>query len=223
MVNITTCAKPSTIVAGIAEQNPVLAKGVLVLLAESGMIQGRVVELKDGQPASDRDVAPCNVVIFDPCQIDEDVGAFMARVRKLRKDAAFVAYSTQTSRDQFLAPDSADNLCHVSKSDEPENLVLATLSAHRGAMYFSRSVSSGEGLAPDVLVSRIVPRSDDRLSPRENAVLLSFARGKALKQISEDLGLSERTVITYKSRAAKKLNLSSRSDIVQYALANRLI
>ncbi|WP_068115986.1 helix-turn-helix transcriptional regulator [Tropicimonas marinistellae] len=223
MVYFSTLAKPSTIVAGIAEENPVLAKGVSVLLAESGMIQGRVIPMKDGQPASDRDVAPCNVVIFDPCQIDENIGAFVARVRSLRKDAAFVAYSSDAAGGHFEPPGDGSPFCHVSKSDDPEHLLLATLSAHRGAIYVSRAVSSADGLPADVLASRVASRVGDKLSPRENAVLCAFARGKGLKQISEDLGLSERTINTYKSRAARKLNLSNRSEIVQYALTNRLI
>ena len=194
-----------------------------MLLAESGMIEGRVLQLRNGQPDNERESSPCNVVIFDPCQIEEDIADFVSRIRRIRDDTTFVVYSSHFSGEELEAALCIERFCCVSKSDDPEHLVLATLSAHRGAIYFSHSVTAAWGGSKSPAAARTASIGDDRLSPRENAVLLAFARGMGLKQISQQMGLSERTVNTYKSRAARKLNLASRSEIVQYALANRLI
>ncbi|HEX8851042.1 MAG TPA: response regulator transcription factor [Gemmatimonadaceae bacterium] len=57
------------------------------------------------------------------------------------------------------------------------------------------------------------------LSEREREVLVSIARGFSNKEIAGTLGLSVKTVETYKARVAEKLGLRSRVDIVRYASA----
>ena len=55
------------------------------------------------------------------------------------------------------------------------------------------------------------------LSDREREVLLRIARGFSNKEIAAELGLSVKTVETYKARMAEKLGLRTRVDIVRYA------
>jgi DNA-binding NarL/FixJ family response regulator len=59
--------------------------------------------------------------------------------------------------------------------------------------------------------------SDDALSEREREVLVGIARGFSNKEIAAKLGLSVKTVETYKGRMAEKLGLRSRVEIVRYA------
>lgn len=63
------------------------------------------------------------------------------------------------------------------------------------------------------------PRQDDGLSERERDVLVRIAQGFSNKQIAAALGLSVKTVESYKSRVAEKLDLRTRVDIVRYAAA----
>jgi DNA-binding NarL/FixJ family response regulator len=55
------------------------------------------------------------------------------------------------------------------------------------------------------------------LSEREQAVLVRVAVGFSNKEIAAALGLSVKTVETYKTRAAEKLGLRTRVDIVRHA------
>ncbi|HEX2780080.1 MAG TPA: response regulator transcription factor, partial [Gemmatimonadaceae bacterium] len=57
----------------------------------------------------------------------------------------------------------------------------------------------------------------DSLSDREREVLVRIARGFSNKEIAAELGLSVKTVETYKGRMAEKLGLRTRVDIVRYA------
>ena len=54
------------------------------------------------------------------------------------------------------------------------------------------------------------------LSPRERDVLRLTAQGYANKEIASRLEISIKSVETYKARAAVKLNLRTRADIVRY-------
>lgn len=58
----------------------------------------------------------------------------------------------------------------------------------------------------------------DRLSPREREVLDLLAQGYAQREIGEIIGVSVKTVETYRARLADKLGLRSRADIVRFAL-----
>ena len=58
----------------------------------------------------------------------------------------------------------------------------------------------------------------DPLSDREEEVLREIAWGRSNKEIGERLGISTKTVETYKARIADKLGLRSRTDIVRFAV-----
>ena len=60
------------------------------------------------------------------------------------------------------------------------------------------------------------------LSPREREVLDLVAQGYTNQQIADRLGLSVKTVETYRSRLVEKLGLRSRADLVRYALDSGL-
>ncbi len=59
----------------------------------------------------------------------------------------------------------------------------------------------------------------ESLSDREGEVLRFIARGFTNKEVANLLGVSIKTVETYKTRLNRKLNLHSRADVVRYALA----
>lgn len=61
------------------------------------------------------------------------------------------------------------------------------------------------------------------LSPRETEVLVYLASGYTNKEISNKLHISVKTVETHRANIMKRLELESRSDLVNYALKNRYI
>jgi pSer/pThr/pTyr-binding forkhead associated (FHA) protein len=62
------------------------------------------------------------------------------------------------------------------------------------------------------------PSPLDALSKREREVFERLARGETQREIAEALGLSVKTVETYKSRIGEKLDLRTRADLVRLAL-----
>ena len=103
---------------------------------------------------------------------------------------------------------------YVLKRSSPDQLVRAIRTVAEGGSYVDPQLA-GEVLragnpAPDVDAAR--------LSSREEEVLRRVAWGESNKSIARDLGVSVRTVETYKARIADKLGLRTRPDIVRYAL-----
>ena len=58
----------------------------------------------------------------------------------------------------------------------------------------------------------------DLLSPREREVFERLARGQTQREVAEALGLSVKTVETYRARIGDKLGLRSRAELVELAL-----
>ena len=60
--------------------------------------------------------------------------------------------------------------------------------------------------------------AERNLSDREKEVLVFLAWGYSNKETSAKLGLSVKTVETYKVRIGEKLRLRSRTEMVKYAM-----
>ena len=63
----------------------------------------------------------------------------------------------------------------------------------------------------------------DTLSPREQQVMDMLLRGRRLKAIAFDLGLTENTVATHRKRLLEKIGVGNNHELCQYALRHRLV
>jgi DNA-binding NarL/FixJ family response regulator len=84
---------------------------------------------------------------------------------------------------------------------------------HGGGVYIDPAI------ADKVLVPRSAAQpasASIALSDREEEVLKFAAQGWTNREAAEKLGISVKTVETYKARAAEKLDLRTRAEIVRY-------
>lgn len=108
---------------------------------------------------------------------------------------------------------------YVLKRAAADELVRALRTVAAGGVYYD------SGLAEQSLMNQIGslvrPTSKGsalRLSPREEEVLRLVAWGYTHKEVAHQVGVSIKTVETYRTRLCQKLGLRSRTDIVRYAL-----
>ena len=107
---------------------------------------------------------------------------------------------------------------YVLKRSAGEELLKAIIAVAAGEVYFEPSLA-GKALAQQMTgASASGPPDATALSDREKEVLSSLAWGYSNKEIAAQLGLSVKTVETYKVRIGEKLGLHSRTEMVQYAL-----
>jgi two-component system response regulator NreC len=64
---------------------------------------------------------------------------------------------------------------------------------------------------------------EDPLSDREREVLRLLALGHTNQEIAQELFISVRTAETHRAHIMQKLRLSSRAELVRYALAEGLL
>jgi DNA-binding NarL/FixJ family response regulator len=107
---------------------------------------------------------------------------------------------------------------YVLKRAAAEELIRAIRTVAAGGVYLdpalAGTVVGGFVRKP---AGKNVPEGAD-LSDREAEVVRLVAEGHSNKEIAVRLGLSVKTVETYKARSLEKLGLRSRADLVRYAL-----
>ena len=109
---------------------------------------------------------------------------------------------------------------YLTKDHAPAELLMAVRRVAGGGRYVTPTMA--EALAA-VLKRGSTGPPHEALSEREFQVLLGLVAGKGVKLIASELGLSSKTVSTYRSRVLKKLGLRCNVDLLRYALQHRLI
>ncbi|HEY4083007.1 MAG TPA: response regulator transcription factor [Burkholderiaceae bacterium] len=108
---------------------------------------------------------------------------------------------------------------YLNKECEPEEIVTAIRTVHRGRKYITAGVAVmlADGLMNDQEALH------EQLSQRELQVFLRLAAGETVGQMANHMSLSVKTISTYRSRVMEKLKLTSNSDLTYYALKHGLI
>lgn len=105
---------------------------------------------------------------------------------------------------------------YALKRSACDELVRAIRSVAAGGIYIDPALASALE-SNDVAASDIgLPSAS--LSEREAEVIRMISRGHTSKEMAEKLGISPRTLETYKARAMSKLGLRTRADLIRYAL-----
>lgn len=106
---------------------------------------------------------------------------------------------------------------YVLKRAAEEELVDAIHAVAAGGTHLSRELTSA--LARPAKR----PAQRDDLTGRETEVLRLIARGHTNAEVARELSLSVRTVETHRTRIQQKLRLSSRPELVHYAIEHELM
>ncbi len=128
--------------------------------------------------------------------------------------------SEQIARDAL----SAGARGYVLKSDAGRDLVNAVESLRAHKPYFTPRVS--QMVLDGYLRSATDGRSHeprDVLTPRERQIVQLLAEGQSNKEVATSLGISAKTTETHRANIMRKLNLHSVSDLVRYAVRNKMV
>jgi DNA-binding NarL/FixJ family response regulator len=109
---------------------------------------------------------------------------------------------------------------YLTKDYSRRQLIEAIQQVARGASYVSPSLANM--LLSGVKGGVSGPRHK-ALSDREYQVLCRFGSGIPFKQIAAELGVSPKTVSTYRRRILGKLKVKSNADMIRYAVEHHLV
>lgn len=106
---------------------------------------------------------------------------------------------------------------YVLKRSASEELIQAIRTVSTGGKFFDPVILDkiATGFVRTATPTKAI---DADLSERESEVLRLIAEGHTNKEIAHRLGVSVKSIETYKARAMEKVGLHSRAELVRYAL-----
>ena len=208
------CADPIRIV--LADDHAVVRSGLRMLLDSESDFEV-VAEASDAESAQRyvRGHRP-GVLVLD---LNMPGGSSLEAIPSIRKespDTQIVVLTMQQEPAFAREALRAGALGYVLKEAADEELVEAVRRAAGGKSYLNPRLGAR-------IASEPPPGPPDDLSEREVDVLRLIALGHTNVEIGEQLYLSVRTVETHRSHIQQKLMLSTRSELVGYALERGLI
>lgn len=104
---------------------------------------------------------------------------------------------------------------YVLKSASADEMLMAIKAVHAGGVYYSPSIA-------EILLSAEQSTQDESLTSREQVVLKLLAQGMSNKEMARALDISVRTVETHRRNIKLKLDISTTSGLVRYAIEHGL-
>jgi len=143
------------------------------------------------------------------------------RIRKATPQTEILILTMHESDDLVQQVVDAGAHGYILKDDADRVLLAAVDALRQHKPYFSTRVSSprdsGDSPAEPSRPSR------SRLTPREREILQLLAEGKSNKEVASLLGISVNTAEAHRANIMLKLDLHSVTELVHYAMRNKII
>jgi two-component system, NarL family, response regulator NreC len=201
----------------MADDHAVVRSGLVMILqaqedwrvvAETGTIPDTLREVRTRRP---------DILVLD---LNMPGGSGLDAIPVLREECpatAIVVLTMQADPEYARVALRAGAASYVIKDSASDDLVHAVMAATRGERYINPHLGGllvAEPAAPD--------GPPDGLSKREAEVLRLIARGHTNTEIAKDLYVSTRTVESHRAHILQKLRISTRAELVQYAIDHHL-
>lgn len=200
----------------LVDDHPVVRQGIARVLATE-IADLELAEVGDGPTAVERlRTTPFDLVLLD-LTLPGDSG--LSLLRKLHREFSSVPIMVVSMHpvDQFAQRAlHAGAIGYVAKDSDPRELVQAVRTALSGGRHVPVELQEEARREDD-------PPPHDLLSDREYQVLRMIGAGRTVSEIGSQLGLSVKTVSTYRARILEKLELRTSAELIHYAIVNRIV
>ena len=200
----------------LADDHVTVRQG-LKLLIDNEPDMDVVGEASDGSEAvhKARELSP-DVVVMDISMPGVNGLAATRALRQIRPDVKIVTLTRHGDQAYLQELLRAGVSGYVLKRSAPTELLHAIRAAAAGGQYLDTTLTAR---ATAVLAGKdSTAKAATPLTEREAAVIRLIASGYSNKEIAARLSLSVKTVEAHKANAMRKLDLTSRIDIVKYAI-----
>jgi two-component system response regulator NreC len=207
---LTASQELEVITVMIAEGATLVSSALSVLLQESPTVE--VIAMAGGIDDAER-VARGNrpdVIVFDPhlpASADE-LADKVGRLRAASPSSHVMILTTQLDALAARAALRAGAIGYLLKDEEPKDLQTAIVLA----------VDAKPWISPRIAMAIDDSAPNGQLTAREREVVQLVALGHTNNEIADLMHLSVRTVETHRSSIMRKLEMTTRGELVRYAI-----
>ena len=204
----------------IVDDHPIVRAGLRRIAEDDRGISvtGEAASGDDALSALTRTVA--DVILLDVSMPGSPFTDTLRRLREQHPTVRILVLSAHPEDQWAVRALRGGASGYLTKDLSPEQLLDAIRRVHRGGRYVSPALA--ERLAAQ-LGQDFVGAPHEQLSDREFDVLRGLGTGRTVKEVAALLGLSPKTVSTYRTRLMEKMRFTTTADLVQYTAAHELI
>lgn len=202
----------------VADDHPVVREGLkqifatvsdIELAAETASGSDAIWKVRQGN---------IDVVLLDVSLPGQDGIDVLKQLKRERPKIPVLMFTIHPEADYAVRSLRAGAAGYVVKGISPAQLIAAVRQVAKGGRYITPEVA--EQLAFVLLSETENPH--ERLSDREFRVLCLIASGHTVAEIATELGISPKTVSTYRSRVLEKMNMRTNAELTHYAIQRGL-
>lgn len=204
----------------IVDDHAVVRRGLIAILREHlpSVEFGEAGNSSEGFAAVLAD--QWNLVVVDVSMPGRNGLELIGDIKREHPDLPVLVVSSHSEKDYAVRALKLGAAGYVSKQVAADVLVTAVRQVLAGRRYVSPALAE---LMAGLLAGGSPENSYESLSNRELQVLKMIASGKTIKEIGNDLALSEKTVATYRTRISEKIGLTTNVDLARYAMRHGLV
>lgn len=208
----------------LAEDHTIVREGLRSLLEATGRVEV-VGEADNGRSAVEvaRELRP-DVAIVDVSMPELDGVEATRQIKKAAPQVRVIVLTMHSAEVYMKEVFRAGASGYLVKKTAARDLLMAVEAVMRDEMYLSPAISK-------VVIDRYVEVGGEALSregynalsDREREVLKLVAEGRTNREVADMLNVAEKTVATHRANVMRKLELHNMSELVRYAVRERLI
>lgn len=166
--------------------------------------------------------ASWSLLILDVALGNRNSLELLSEIKVLHPNMPIIVLSMYDEKQFVIRALREGASAYLTKDRAPEELLCAIGSVLKGKRYLGENTA--QQLADHMaLVGTQSSDLHEMLSAREYEVFLGIASGKSVSEVATELGLSVKTVSTYRTRILQKMGMSSNAEIMRYALRSGLV
>jgi len=211
----------------IVDDHPVVRRGIRAILETQPGIEW--MEASNGAEALElvRTAKP-DLALVDLTMPEMNGPEVTSAIREQSPETEVLVLSMHFSEELAREVLRCGALGYVLKSDADEELLAAVDHARRHQPFFTTRLAMT--MAHNFMAGKpgevILDENGQPTSPlteRETQVVQLLAEGKSNKEVAAELGVSTRTVESHRNHIMHKMNFTSFSDLIKFAVRNNLV
>jgi DNA-binding NarL/FixJ family response regulator len=143
----------------------------------------------------------------------------LSQIKRERKRLPVIVFTMHAEDEYAVRSLRAGASGYLTKDTLSDNLITAVQKAVKGGTYVSDTLA-------EQLASRLTAKTDvpahETLTDREYEVLRLISSGLRVGEIAHKLGLSVKTISTFRARVLQKTGLKNNAAIIRYAIQHHL-